>query len=67
MRKSAAGLYGIGVEFLELVYGVGDPLKTCREMACVENRGKRMGKCVRHGNGAGVWEAARPYGEPKSH
>ena len=41
-----AGLDGIGVGFLELVYGMGDPLKTYGEMACVENRGKRMGKCV---------------------
>ena len=46
---------------------MGDLVWRMREWPACVDLSKRMGKCARHGNGAGVWEAARPYGKPKSH
>ena len=65
LRKPAAGLYGIGVGFLELVYGVGDPLKTYGEMRQAWERRRRVGgrQAVWGAKIAlkpGIWERWRP-------
>ena len=65
LRKPAAGLYEIGVGFLELVYGVGDPLKTYGEMRQAWERRRRVGghQAVWGAKIAlkpGIWERWRP-------
>ena len=64
-RKPAAGLYGIGAGFLELVYGMGDPLKTYEEMRQAWERRRRMGGRqaawgAKTALKPGIWERRRP-------